>query len=131
MHSQMQRTELLLHSPTLVFQHTWVIAEEQKIVQVTNVTFDSQFMLDELIQRIQIDIGQKLAGQISNRQTAFVNLHIEKIATNRPDVSHAVMVRVQSSRHIPCAAAVRKTTFFAACRTAHGVCLLLFERYCV
>jgi len=33
----------------------------------------------------------ELAGtcQVSNGQAAFVDLHIEKVATNRPDVSHA------------------------------------------
>ena len=53
-------------------------------------------MLNELIQRIEIDVGQELARQISNRQAAFVQLYIQQVPAGGPCLSHAVVMRIQN-----------------------------------
>jgi len=69
-----QFIKLVLYLFTQSFQLCTIISEKYKIVQVTGVAFDSQFMFDKVIERVQVDVGQKLACQISDRQPSMNRL---------------------------------------------------------
>ena len=47
-----------------------MIIKQREIIHITNVFFNTQRFFDKMIERIQVDIREKLAGQIANRQAA-------------------------------------------------------------
>ena len=50
-----------------------------KIVHVSQVAFCPEYLLAEMIQAIEIEIGKNLAGQVSERQTSTARIRGEQI----------------------------------------------------
>ena len=51
-------------------QPVLVIGEEDQVIAVPHITRHPQLFLDEVIDRVQQDVGEELAGQIANWQPA-------------------------------------------------------------
>ena len=49
-------------------ERRFVGREEQEVIHIAQVPFAAQDALDELVQRIQVDIGPELRGLVANRQ---------------------------------------------------------------
>ena len=49
-------------------QHTFFMVEQHHVIDVTDVPFDAQFLFDKVVERRQIQVGEKLAGKVAHRQ---------------------------------------------------------------
>ena len=51
-------------------KHSRIVVEQREIVHITHIPLGPQHLLAEMIQRVEIKIGEELACQIANRQAA-------------------------------------------------------------
>ncbi len=87
MHGQAQAGQALDHGRAPGPQRRFVRAKEQQVVHVAHVAWTAQAPRDEMIQRIEIDIGPKLAGQVADGQTAWA-LRCERVIAR--EIDHVV-----------------------------------------
>lgn len=60
---------------------TGVVMEQGKIIHVPQVPVSSQHLLAEMIQAVQIDVGEELAGQVADRQATTPAIRGEQIVS--------------------------------------------------
>jgi len=59
-----------LNLPSNPVQLALAVVEHPEVVRVANVSPHSELFLDEVVQWIEEDVGEELAGQIANRQSS-------------------------------------------------------------
>ena len=47
-----------------------IIAEENKVIAISNVAANAEFLFHEMVEGIEIDVREELAGQIADRQAS-------------------------------------------------------------
>ncbi len=61
--------EIALDPPAPVRQHGWIVMEQGEVVHIAHVGRAQNFR-HEMIEAVEIEVGEELARQISNRQSA-------------------------------------------------------------
>ena len=61
------------------FQDLRVIVEQGEVVDVPNVAPHPQHLRAEMIEAIEVDVGEELAGQIADRQPAPPAIRLEQV----------------------------------------------------
>lgn len=53
------------------------IREEQEVIDITDVAFDAEILFHEVIEAIETDVGEELAGEVADGQAAWVVVEVE------------------------------------------------------
>lgn len=67
---QAQACQKLFNVPSPMVQGGLVCGKEHKIIAVTQISLAAEFLFDELVEFVQVNVGPKLAGLVANGQTA-------------------------------------------------------------
>jgi hypothetical protein len=70
MQAQAQGGEVSLDSKAGIGQKDPIAREQGKIIDKPEVLLGVQGLFDEVIEPIEVDIGEKLAGEIADRETS-------------------------------------------------------------
>lgn len=88
--AQAQRLHILPHPLALSLQSGAVVTEEQKVIHIAQVALCPQLVLDEEVEGMQVDVGEKLAGQVTDGESAWMLDNAEEITRIRPFLCNAV-----------------------------------------
>ncbi len=69
-------------------QRGLVVGEEEEIIDVAQIARAAQFALDEVVERIEVDVGPELAGEVTDWQAAVwrrTRVHIGSAGKNEVD----------------------------------------------
>jgi len=81
MKPQSQAGQMLHHLATGILQFDGCSPKNHKVVAITGVMVQAQMAGDQVVELVQIPVGQPLAGQIANRQAATPGEGGEQVVT--------------------------------------------------
>jgi hypothetical protein len=55
---------------THLLEPLFVVTEEQEVVNIPDIAWDSKFVFDVMIEGVHVDVGPELAREVPNRETA-------------------------------------------------------------
>ena len=65
------------------------VSKQQQVVGVANITGQTQLFLDEVVNRIEEDVGEELARQITNREP-FGSQDCKQVVAGEPALSRFI-----------------------------------------
>jgi len=83
---QAQLPDFLADRPTVFPQLGAILSEKEEIVHVADVAAHLEIVLHEMVERIKVNVGKKLACQVADRQAPCPLAHREEIAAGFPDL---------------------------------------------
>ena len=69
MNAQPDFGELLLDGRSPGVQFRLVVGQQQRVIHVTQISRRPQFLPNEMVEFVQIEIRQELAGEVADRDT--------------------------------------------------------------
>ncbi len=70
MNHQSQASEMIFNGESSIREEVGVVAEQGEVVHVAEVLGSFQFLFDEVVETIEIQVSEELAGQITDWQSA-------------------------------------------------------------
>ena len=71
--------KIFLDSLSCIRENIFVIGEQRKVIDISDVLLYAEVFLDEMIEPRQIDVGKKLTGEVADRKPASALEWSEKV----------------------------------------------------
>lgn len=85
--------EKSIDAPTPLLQHVGVVVKEREVVDVAEITLRAQHFLDEVVEGVEVDVGEELAGQVADGKAATSLVRREEVVAREIEQHRLLRVR--------------------------------------